>query len=130
MHELTTIARNLAAANTLTVGATRLERDVFRLLKLREAVCMWIDWPRRTVMTTTGALEGQVHDLVLEVAGTGRAWLTGSTLFQPIGPAPARMLLAMRRPAGTSFGEIERTMIATLATGLAPTFDRLIAATR
>lgn len=126
MHDLATIARNIAAATSLYTGVNQLQRDICRLLRLTDAVCVWIDWPRQSAKTVGGPLVEHVRDLLLEVAAQGRATVVNQTLFQPIGPAPARGVLAMRKPEGAPFAHVERTILATLAGGIAPHFDRIV----
>jgi hypothetical protein len=183
MHDLTSIARRLAAAPSLPSGAARLARDVGKLLRLAEVACIWIDWPHGTAHTAAGTLDAQVAELVMEVAGSGRRSLVDNTLtspgsagarstaqrcavlaspgsaarstaqrcavlaspgsagarstaqrcavlIEPLGPRPARAVLALRKPVGIEFDAAELTVIQTLAIGLAPHLDRLIIAHR
>lgn len=130
MFELTTVVRALGAETSLAAGAKRLERDACRLLQVTNALCVWIDWPRRLAMTADGRPSGHLEDLVIEVAGSGRRQVLGSTLIVPIGPAPARAVLALRKPSGIAFAAEELAVIETLAAGIAAPLDRLIAAAR
>lgn len=130
MHDLATIARNLAAESSLYWAVAGLQRDVCRLLRLTDTLCVWIDWPRQIARTITGRLGAQVHDLVTQVAGSGHRDIVGSALIEPVGPAPARSVLALRKPPGTTFGRDELVMIGALAAGIAPALDRLINAPR
>ena len=64
----------------------------------------------------------QVVELVAQVAGSGRRRLIGITLLVPIGPAPARAVVALRR----NTPEVE--LVAGLAHGVAAAFQRLLSA--
>lgn len=128
MRELSAIARSLATASSLSAAVVELQRDICKLLRVTDALCLLIDWPRRTVWSTTGKLGDRISALVTDVAGRGKREVLGSTLIQPIGPSPARAVLGLRRPSGSTFELTEQAMIATLASGIAPSLDRLITA--
>ena len=98
MRDLSMIARNIATASSLGSGVVQLQRDICKLLHVTDALCIWIDWPRRTAWSVTGKLGVQVQELVLDVAGSNRHKLINNTLVEPIGPCPARAALALRRP--------------------------------
>jgi hypothetical protein len=125
MHELTAIAVAIAAETTFDGAAIRLQREVARLTGSTEALCVAFDWPRRLARTVTGILGSeQVTELIAQVAGSGRRSLLGTALLVPIGPAPACAVLALRR--ATAFEPHEAELVAGLAAGLAPTFERLL----
>lgn len=130
MQDLTKIARRLALEPTLADAVTRLQHEACRLLDVTDALCVWLDWPRGTATTLTGAVSDQIHELVRGVAGSGRRSIIGSTLIEPLGPPPARAVLALRRPSASTFLPAELAMISAFAAGIAPTIDRLIAAGR
>ena len=123
---LTEIARRLAGESQLASAATSLQRALCKLLDINDAVVAWIDWPRRAAWTATGRLSLQTEELVLQVAGSGHREVLGGAVIEPIGRAPARAALALRRPSGQRFGSDECYAIATLAQAVAPTLDRLI----
>jgi hypothetical protein len=123
---LTEIARQLAAESQLAAAAVRLQRATCKLLGINDAVLAWIDWPRRIAWTATGRLSGQTEELVLQVAGSGHREVLGGAVVEPIGRAPARAALAVRRPSGQRFASDECSAIAALAQAIAPTIDRLI----
>jgi hypothetical protein len=127
MRDLTALVRTLSDEAGLRTAIVRLQREMCSLLRLTDALCVWLDWPRRVVWSVTGRTSEQVQELVLGVAGSGRPSLLGSALLQPIGPPPARAVFAFRRSPGTTFDPGELAMISTLASGLAPALDRLIA---
>lgn len=128
MRELAEIARSLATASSLSAAVLDLQRDICKLLRVNEALCLFIDWPRRTVWSTAGRLGERISELVTDVAGRGKREVLGNTLIQPIGASPARAVLGLRRPSGSTFDLTEQAMIATLATGIAPSIERLITA--
>jgi hypothetical protein len=130
MHELATVAKNVANASSLVAAAAQLQRDACKLLRVTNAVCIWLDWPRRIASTLDGRLGEQLEELAIDVAGSGRRSLIGSALVEPLGPPPTRMVLALRKPTGTTFDASELTIIRTLAAGIAPALDRLIATSR
>ena len=123
---LTEIARRLASESELANAALHLQRSLCTLLNISDAVVAWIDWPRRVAWTTTGRLSSQTEELVLQVAGSGHREVLGGAVIEPVGRAPARAALALRRPSGQRFGADECHAIATLAQAVAPTLDRLI----
>lgn len=130
MHDIAALARDLTNERSLVAAALRLQRELCRLLRVSDVLCIWIDWPRDTTWTVSGKLGAQVHVLVTQVAGTGRRQIVASTLFEPLGPPPSRSVLALRKPPGTSFAESELAMLSALAVGISPTLDKLIAAAR
>jgi hypothetical protein len=124
---LTEIARQLAAESQLANAAVRLQKAACKLLGINDAVLAWIDWPHRIAWPATGRLSGQTEELVLQAAGSGhREVLGGGVLIEPVGRAPARAALALRRPSGQRFASDECSAIASLAQAIAPTIDRLI----
>lgn len=128
MHQLISLVRGITGETTLRAAVTRLERDSRPLLGLTDALCMWLDWPHRVVWSIAGRAAGAVQELVIGVAGSGRRTVLGNALLEPIGPPPARAVLAIRR--GANFDDIDFAMISTLSNSIAPAMDRLIAAAR
>lgn len=130
IHDLAMLARNLGASGSLQGALAQLQRDLERLFELAEVACLWLDWPNGAVLWLGGQLGEPLQTLVSNVAGSGRRVLVGSMLLEPVGPPPARVVLALRKPSGRAFTATERTVIATLAAGIAPALDRLIATQR
>lgn len=128
MHDLATIVRNLASARSLHAGVVQLQREICKLLRVSDALCAWIDWPRRIAWTISGKLGDQVQDLVMEAGGSGRRVFLGGAVIEPLGRPPTHSVIALRKPSGISFSSSELTMIATLGAGIAPVLARLIAA--
>jgi hypothetical protein len=125
MQELAAITRAIAAERTFRDASGRLQRELGRLTRSAEAVCVAIDWPRRIAWTGDGLVTSEpVMELVAGVAGSGRRSLIGNALVAPIGPAPARAVIALRRSAPFRSPDIE--LVAGLANGVAETFERLL----
>ena len=49
MHELAGIVRDLSRETDLMAAVVRLQRSALRLLRVGDALCAWIDWPRRKI---------------------------------------------------------------------------------
>jgi hypothetical protein len=130
MHALASLARNLGNARSLLAGVVQLQRDLTRMLEVSDVLCIWIDWPRRRAYGANGRLGPGVQELVTELAGCGRGAFVSGALVEPLGPPPARAVLALRKLSNAQFTDHELTMIRTLAGGLAPAFDRLLATDR
>jgi len=127
MQELTNIARAISAEATFPAAAIRLQRELCRLTRSAEGLCVAFNWARRIAWTAEGTVVSeQVVELVAQVAGSGRRTLIGNALLVPIGPAPARAAIALRRT--TAFRPPEVELVAGLASGVAPAFQRLLSA--
>lgn len=126
MTELTALARTIATEISFEHAALRLQRETCRLVRATEAMCVVFDWPRRAAWTLQGPITNEsVKELVAQVAGSGHRSIIGNALLEPIGPAPSRVVLALRKPTGATFSVQEVAMISTLTLGLATSFDRL-----
>jgi hypothetical protein len=126
MHDLAQVSRAIAAEDTFTSAARRLELEARRMTRSTEAMCVAFDWARRTAWSAQGPVANQaVVDLVAQVAGSGRWSMLGNALVVPIGLAPARAVLALRR-IGT-FQLAEAGLVSALAGGVAPAIERLLA---
>lgn len=129
MQELADVSRAVAAQITFADAAYRLEHEARRLTRSSEALCVVFDWARRR--TWSGGVEltnPAVIDLVADVAGSGKWSMIGNALVVPIGSAPARAVLALRRPA--VYQGHEAGMVSALCGGVAPVFERLLATWR
>lgn len=125
MHELAAITRAIAAETTFRDASSRLQRELGRLTRSGEAICVAIDWPRRIAWTGDGLVTSEpVMELVAQVAGSGRRSLIGNALVAPIGLAPARAVIALRRT--TPFRSPDIEIVAGLANGVAEAFERLL----
>ena len=128
MRDLAQLSSALTAETSLRVAIERLQRDAKKTLALREAVCFWIDWPHRTASTLEGRASHELEEAVIDVAGRGKRNLLASALLEPVGPAPTRAVLALRKPSGVPFTATELVIIQTLAANIAPALDKLIRA--
>jgi len=127
MHELADVSRAIAAAPSFDAAALRLEREARRLTRASEVLCVSIDWARRIAWTVHNQIVNEaVIELVSQVAGSGRWVLIGNALVVPIGQAPARCVLALRRPG--PFQRAEAGLVSALCGGVAPTMERLFSA--
>lgn len=127
MTDLTTLARAIASESSFERAAVRLQAEACRLVRAAEGLCVVFDWPRRAAWTVNGPIANEaVKELIAEVAGSGHRSIIGSALLEPIGPAPSRAVLALRKPTGATFSSQEIAMVSTLAMGLATSIDRLV----
>lgn len=124
MQELAGVSRAVAAEATFADAARRLEHEARRLTRSSEALCVALDWARRRAWSADGEISNPaVIDLVADVAGSGKPSLIGNALVVPIGSAPARAVLALRRPG--TYQRHEAGMVSALCGGVAPVFERL-----
>jgi hypothetical protein len=68
VRELVTLVHGITGEPTLRAAIVRLERDSRPLLRLTDALCVWLDWPRRIVWSIMGRATEAVHELVIAVA--------------------------------------------------------------
>lgn len=126
MQDLTRIVTAIAGETNLRDAISGLQRDACRILKLRDALGFWIDWPYRVAWTLDGRVSHELEETVLEAAGSGKRSMLAGAVIEPVGPTPARAVLALRKPSGLAFSPSELIVIGTLATSIAPALDRLI----
>ena len=126
MQGLTQIATALAQETSLRAAVEQLQKDAARVLKLRDALCFWIDWPNRIAWTLGGRVNHQLEEQVIETAGSGKRGMLAGAVIEPVGPTPARAVLALRKPSGLAFSPSELIVIQTLAQSIAPALDKLI----
>ncbi len=120
-------ALDVVRAETPRAAALLLEREACRVTRSAEASCMAFDWARRTAWSIHGRVTfEQLVDLVAEVAGSGQRAIVGATLIEPIGTAPTRIVLAIRRRA-TRYDGSEIAALARLARAVAPRLEQLVA---
>lgn len=126
MHDLAEVSRAIAAEATFAGAARRLELEARRITRSTEALCVAFDWARRAAWSAQGPIGNEaVVDLVAQVAGSGRWSMIGNALVVPIGQAPARAVIALRR-TGT-YQLAEAGFMSALAGGIAPAIERLLA---
>ena len=128
MLELSAATRAVAAEPVLRGAVAALQREACRLTRSREATVVTFDWDKRTAWTLDGSLmSGEVRALVTRVAGGGQREVSGHSLIEPIGGAPARAVLALRCGPGDRFRDDDVALIAALAGSVAATINRLLA---
>jgi hypothetical protein len=76
--------------------------------------------------TLSGRVNHDFEEAVIEAAGSGKRVMLVGAVIEPVGPTPARAVLALRKPSGIAFSPSELTVISTLAASIAPALDRLI----
>ena len=129
MQELANVSRAITAEVTFEDAARRLEQESRRLTRSSEARCVVFDWVRRRAWSGGVAVtNSSVIDLVADVAGSGKWSMIGNALVVPIGSAPARAVLALRRPG--NYQGHEAGMVSALCGGVAPAIERLLATWR
>lgn len=129
MQELADVSRAIAAQLTFHEAAYRLEHEARRLTRSSEALCVAFDWARRRAWSGGAEIANPaVIDLVADVAGSGKWSMIGNALVVPIGSAPARAVLALRR--ASAYQGHEAGMVSALCGGIAPAIERLLATWR
>jgi hypothetical protein len=126
MQDLSSVIRALAAESTFDSAAQLVQREACRLTR-SDALVVVVDWARGVIWTLQGRVSSEpTQQLVAQVASSGHRSVLGNSLLEPLGNAPARIVLALRRPPGMSFQASEVAMIAALAGGFAPILERLV----
>jgi hypothetical protein len=128
MQGLTQIVAVLGRELDLRAAVAQLQKRIAGALKLRDALCFWIDWPNRIAWTLSGRVHHGVEEQVIEVAGSGKRSMLAGAVIEPIGPPPTRAVLALRKPSGIVFTPNDLIVIQTLAQSIAPALDALIRA--
>jgi len=128
MLELSAVARAVADESALAPAVRTLEREVCRMLDAADAMFVMFDWARRTARTLHHDVSPQLADLVAEVAGSGGKLAIKHVLVMPIGPAPARAVLVVRRAPGTQFERQDVQLASALVGSVARTLDRMLSA--
>ena len=73
-------------------------------------------------------MSDEVRALVARVAHRGQREVFGHALIEPIGTAPARAVLVLRRDAAARFTPDDIALVAALLGGVAATINRLLGA--
>ncbi len=126
MLELSAISRAIGDEVDLAAAVRALEREACRLLEAADATVVMFDWARRSARTMQHRVSSQLEDLVAEVAGTGNKVAVQHVLVMPIGRAPARAVLVVRRHPGTPFEREDVTLASALLGSVAASLDRLM----
>jgi hypothetical protein len=128
MLELSAATRAVAAEPVLHLAVAALQREACRLTRAREATVVTFDWRDHTTWTLDGSLvSSEMRALIARVAGGGQREVTGHALIEPIGGAPARAVLSLRRAAGDRFEPHDLALVTALTGSVAATINRLIA---
>lgn len=128
MQGLTQIVAGLARERDLRTAVAQLQNSIAGALKLRDALCFWIDWPNRIAWTLGGRVQHEIEEQVIATAGAGKRSLFAGAVVEPVGPPPTRAVLALRKPSGLAFTSSELIVIQTLAHAIAPALDKLVRA--
>src|SRR5690349_15260689 len=72
MQDLTQIARALAKETELRTAVDHLQKRAAKVLRLRDALCFWIDWPHRVAWTLGGRVGHELEETVIDAAGSGK----------------------------------------------------------
>ena len=129
MLDLSAATRAVAAEPLLAPAVAALQREACRLTRSTDATVVTVDWEHGTTWTLDGSvMSDEVRELVARVAGSGQRELFGHALVEPIGSAPARAVIALRRPAADRFTRDDIALVSALVGGVAATLNRLIGA--
>lgn len=129
MLALSAATRAVSDEPLLQPAVTALAREACRLTGSRRGTVVVLDWARRTTWSSDGAtLSEEARTLIAEVASTGRRAAFGDALLEPIGSAPARAVLVLRRATGARFDSDDIALVSALVGGVSATLQRLIAA--
>jgi hypothetical protein len=119
---------SIADEQRLRDAALRLQVEACRLTRSAHAMLVTYDWQRHTAWTVEGPVASiVVRDLVAQVAGSGRRQVLATSLVEPIGGAPAKAVLCLRRPPGQRFTDDDVALVTALVAALAAPLARLIA---
>jgi len=129
MLELSAATRAVAAETQLRPAIAVLQREACWMTRSFEATVITFDWARRTAWTLDGSvMSDEIRELVARVAGRGKREVFGHAMIEPIGTAPARAVLTLRRTASHPFTPDDIALVAALIGGVAATMNRLLAA--
>lgn len=129
MLELSAATRAVAAETQLQPAMAVLQREACWLTRSFEATVIAFDRARRTAWTLDGSvMSDEIHALAARVASRGQREVFGHALVEPIGAAPARAVLTLRRSANAPFTPDDIALVSALVGGVAATINRLIGA--
>lgn len=127
MLALSAASRAVAAEPQLRPAVAALQREACRLTGAADATVIALDRARGALWTRDGSVvSDEVSTLVRRVADTGQRAVFGHALFEPIGAAPARAVLALRRRRHHRFEPDDIALVAALAGSVAATLHRLL----
>jgi hypothetical protein len=129
MLALSAATRAVTDEPLLQPAATALAREACRLTGSAVVTVVILDWARRITWSCDGALlSEESRTLIAQIARTGQRAVFGASLLEPIGSAPARAVLVLRRTPGARFEADDVALISALIGGVTITLHRLIAA--
>lgn len=129
MLELSAATRAVAAEDRLAPAIAVLEREARRLTRSSDATVVMFERDTGAVWTLDGTvISEEVYELVSRVAHGGQREVYGHAMLEPVGAAPARAVLVLRRASAARFEREELTLVAALVGGVAATVNRLLAA--
>ena len=121
------VIRALTAIKTFPEAANLVQREACRLTRASDAMVVVVDWARSLVWTLHRQVTVEATQrLVVQVAGTGERSVHGTSVFEPLGNAPACLVLAVRRPPEMAFQPGDVVVIAAFAAKIAPILQRLV----
>lgn len=132
-REVFQLARRIALQSDLSGAMRVLHHGLSRLTDSPDALCVFFDPALCSTWSVPDdnapcALDDCVQQLVAQVAGSGQRVVLGHALVEPVGPAPARAVLVLRRPlAGAAYGSLEIATVAAIATAVVGLVGHFIA---
>jgi hypothetical protein len=127
MLELSAALRAVTAETELWPAVAALQGVARSLTRSWDATAVIYDWDRRAAWTLDGAtLPDDLGERCARVATRGQREVLGPLLIEPIGWAPARGVIALRRFATDRFSSEDVALVAALVGGLVGTLHRLL----
>jgi hypothetical protein len=123
-REVFQLARRIALQADLPAAMRVLHHGLSQLTDSPDVMCVFFDAALGSAWAVPDGraprvLDDQVHQLVAWVAGSGQRMVLGHALVEPIGPAPARAVLLLRRPRTSAmYGDLEIATVAAIAAAL------------
>ena len=120
-REVFQVARRIALQADLPAAARALQQGMSQLTESPDAMCVLFDPALCSAWAVPdgGAprkLDDRAQQLIAQVAVSGQRVLLGRALIEPVGPAPARAVLVVRRPpASPAYGVHEVATLAAIA---------------
>jgi hypothetical protein len=121
-HRLRELVTALAADPSVR-GVACFEQGLATELGVSDALCVWMDWPRRFAWTIAGPVSPRMQDLVPEALGRGRRVVLANAIVQPVGPAPARCALVIKGAPAQVLAPMTVRMVERIATQISGSLD-------
>jgi biotin carboxyl carrier protein len=119
------LARRVALQSDLSAAVRVLRQGLVQLTLSQDASCIFIEpEPASVWMPPDGdqplVVNDQVEQLIAQVATSGRRVAAGAVIVEPVGAAPARAVLVLRRPPPRDpYGPLELAIVAAIASAVA-----------